>query len=103
MAAQHVVYVDVDDTLVRSFGAKRIPNTAAIAEVKRLKQQCAQLFLWSSGGAAYCKDTATELGLTDCFSGFLPKPTVYVDDVQLTAWRNCVYVHPNQLNTLVLS
>jgi len=31
-----IVFVDVDDTLVRSVGTKRIPMPAVIAEVKRL-------------------------------------------------------------------
>jgi hypothetical protein len=32
-----VAYVDVDDTLVRSFGSKRIPMTEMVRHVRELK------------------------------------------------------------------
>ena len=72
---QQVIFIDVDDTLVPSVGTKRIPMPSVVAHVRRLHASGATLFLWSSGGADYCRITATELGLADCFSGFLPKPT----------------------------
>jgi hypothetical protein len=34
---QPVVFIDVDDTLVHSFGSKRIPMPAVIAHVRALK------------------------------------------------------------------
>jgi FMN phosphatase YigB (HAD superfamily) len=77
---QKIVYFDVDDTLVCSIGKKRIIMPAVVAEVRRLKDEGAILYLWSSGGAAYCRETAIEFGIHECFTGFLPKPTVYVDD-----------------------
>ena len=41
-----VAYVDVDDTLIRSFGSKRIPMTEMVAFVRSLKQQGAtEVFL----------------------------------------------------------
>jgi cation transport ATPase len=91
-----IVFIDVDDTLVRSVGTKRIPMPAVIAEVKRLHQSGAQLFLWSSGGANYCRDTAAELGITECFAGFLPKPTIYIDDQAVLDWRDCKHYYPMQ-------
>ena len=69
---------------------------AVIAAVKRLKAEGANLFLWSSGGADYWRDTAAELGLLDCFDGFLAKPTTYVDDQPVSAWRFCKHVYPGQ-------
>jgi hypothetical protein len=53
-----VVFVDVDDTLVRSIGTKRIPITRVVDRVRRLHQEGASLNLWSSGGAAYAKESA---------------------------------------------
>ena len=91
-----VVYVDVDDTLVRSVGTKRIPMPLAIAQVRRLRASGATLFLWSSGGAEYCRETASELGLSECFSGFLPKPTSYLDDQPMHEWRDCKHFYPAQ-------
>jgi FMN phosphatase YigB (HAD superfamily) len=62
-----VIYVDVDDTLVRSAGTKRIPIPAVIASVRSLKASGARLFLWSTGGAEYARATALELEIADCF------------------------------------
>jgi hypothetical protein len=45
-----VIFIDVDDTLVRSVGAKRIPIPAVIARIRQLKQEGDILYLWSSGG-----------------------------------------------------
>lgn len=89
-----VVYVDVDDTLVRSFGSTRIPMPSVIQHVRELKQQGAQLFCWSSGGADYARQSAEELGIADCFTAFLPKPDVLLDDQAVSDWRRLVQVHP---------
>jgi cation transport ATPase len=69
-----VVYVDVDDTLVRSVGAKRIPMPAVIEKVRTLHAQGVKLYLWSSGGEHYARSSAAELGIEQLFAGFLPKP-----------------------------
>ncbi len=36
---QRIVYFDIDDTLVRSVGAKRIPMPSVIETVRRLKSE----------------------------------------------------------------
>ena len=69
-----VVFVDVDDTLVRSVGTKRIPMPRVVDRVKSLHKDGAILYLWSSGGADYARDSAKELGIADLFTAFLPKP-----------------------------
>ena len=69
---------------------------AVIAQVRRLKEQGATLYLWSSGGAQYCKATAAELGITECCDGFLPKPTVYIDDQPVHEWRFGKHIYPSQ-------
>ncbi|WP_427912857.1 DUF705 domain-containing protein [Ramlibacter sp. MMS24-I3-19] len=89
-----VVFVDVDDTLVRSVGSKRIPMPDVVARVRRLHADGATLYLWSSGGAEYARDCATELGLEGCFAGYLPKPDVYLDDQPVHEWRYCKHVLP---------
>jgi hypothetical protein len=38
------IFVDVDDTLVRSFGSKRIPITAMVALVRDLNDSGAALY-----------------------------------------------------------
>ena len=46
-----VVYVDVDDTLVRSVGTKRVPISSAVDHVRSLHREGAKLYCWSTGGA----------------------------------------------------
>lgn len=89
-----VIYVDVDDTFVRSYGTKRIPIPAVIEHIHELKQQGAHLYCWSSRGAEYARASAEEFGLGYCFLAFLPKPQVLLDDQNVSEWRGLLQVHP---------
>jgi hypothetical protein len=91
---QFNIYVDIDDTLVRSYGSKRIPISASIEHIKELNQQGAMLYCWSSGGAEYAKNTAEELGISDIFMAFLPKPQMLLDDQEINDWRGLIQIHP---------
>jgi FMN phosphatase YigB (HAD superfamily) len=91
---QRIVFVDVDDTLVRSVGTKRIPMPPVIARVRELHQQGVALYLWSSGGADYARASAVELGIEECFLAFLPKPDAYLDDQPVHEWRYGQHVLP---------
>lgn len=64
------IYVDVDDTFVRSVSTKRIPMPSVIQHIRELKEQGAMLYCWSSGGADYAKQSAEEFGIADCFVAF---------------------------------
>jgi hypothetical protein len=88
-------FVDVDDTFVRSYGSKRIPMLTTIEHLKKLYQQGAELYCWSSGGAEYARNSAAEFGIETLFIGFLPKPQVMLDDMNINEWRNLIQVHPN--------
>lgn len=90
-----VIYVDVDDTFVRSFGSKRIPMSATLEYLRRLRERGATLYCWSSGGSEYARRAAEECGVADCFTAFLPKPQVLLDDVLFQDWR-VLELHPNQ-------
>jgi phosphoglycolate phosphatase-like HAD superfamily hydrolase len=94
-----VVYVDVDDTLVRSFGSKRIPMTQMVQHVRDLSRSGVALYAWSSGGGDYARETAKELDLEDCFKAFLPKPNVIIDDQAPAEWRRLVHVHPAEASS----
>ncbi|MDR3460624.1 MAG: DUF705 domain-containing protein [Verrucomicrobiae bacterium] len=94
MKSDLFVYVDIDDTIVRSVGSKRIPIPNVIQHVRNLKNQGAILFCWSSGGAEYARQSAQEFGIADCFETFLPKPNVMLDDQEIGAWKQYVYIHP---------
>jgi hypothetical protein len=96
------IFVDVDDTFVRSSGAKRIPMPSVIRHIRDLYEQGAVLYCWSSGGADYARRSAEEFGIAECFSGFLPKPNAILDDQHLTEWRYLKQVHPTACTTMSL-
>lgn len=96
-----VIYVDVDDTFVRSYGTKRIPIPVVIGYIRDLYRQGAALYCWSSGGADYARESAAEFGIADCFTAFLPKPDVLLDDQKIEDWRRLRQVHPNECAALV--
>ena len=89
-----IIFVDVDDTLIRSVGARRIPMPGVVAKVRALYEDGAEMYLWSSGGAEYARSSAKELKLEECFAAFLPKPTSYIDDQPFGEWRFCKHVYP---------
>ncbi len=99
--APAISYVDVDDTLVRSFGDKRIPMPSVVRCVRELSQRNALLYCWSSGGAEYARLTAEQLGIADCLQAFLPKPTVLLDDQDVAEWRGLRQVHPANCSVLL--
>ena len=94
MSSPIYVYVDVDDTFVRSASSKRIPMSAAIQHLRALKAQGAVLYCWSSGGADYARRSAEEFGIADCFEAFLPKPNVLLDDMPISEWPRFITIHP---------
>jgi len=89
------VFVDVDDTLIRSVGAKRIPMPAVVASIRELHRKGLRLYLWSSGGEDYARQSAAELGIQECFVAFLPKPDFYIDDQPVHEWRFCKHLLPS--------
>ena len=95
-AIPSVVYVDIDDTLVRTAGTKRIPMPHVVAAVRSLAAEGGSLFAWSSGGADYARQVVTELGIEDVFVGFLPKPTLMIDDQDPSEWSYLTVAHPNE-------
>ena len=90
------IYVDVDETLIRNFGQKRIPMPHVVEHIRQLHQQGAILYCWSSGGEDYARQSAQELGIDQCFVGFLPKPQVMIDDQSVVDWRRLKQIHPNE-------
>ncbi|MBC7883244.1 MAG: hypothetical protein H7Y37_18295 [Anaerolineae bacterium] len=88
------IYVDVDDTLVRSVGTTRIPMAGVVEHIRKLKAGGAVLYCWSSGGSEYAKKSAEELGIAECFTGFLPKPNIVLDDQPISTWRNLKHFYP---------
>ena len=92
---ESVIFVDVDDTLIRSFGSKQIPIPNTIRYVREMFNAGNVLYCWSRGGAQYSRDVATKLGIADCFVCFLPKPNVVIDDRLEKLLDHCEFIHPN--------
>ena len=97
-----IIFVDVDDTFVRSVSTKRVPMPAVVHHIRDLKNQGAILYCWSSGGADYARQSAEEFDIADCFVGFLPKPNVLLDDQEISDWRYLKTVHPTACENLTL-
>ncbi|MUV13337.1 DUF705 domain-containing protein [Noviluteimonas gilva] len=95
------VFVDVDDTLIRSIGTRRIPMPAVVESVRALHRAGVTLYLWSTGGADYARASAVELGIEQCFVAFLPKPDAYLDDQSVADWRDCRHVLPGNAEALL--
>jgi hypothetical protein len=94
------IYVDVDDTFVRSVGSKRIPIPCIVRHVAELHGQGAILYCWSSGGADYARQSAEEFGIAHYFTTFLPKPHIIIDDQPMAEWPQFLHVHPATTRSL---
>jgi len=91
--ALEIVFVDVDDTLVRSAvrSASRSRCRGSRPGSEASGRNAVLLEHW---GAEYARVSAREVGLEDCFVSFLPKPTIMIDDQPPAEWRLCRCVHP---------
>jgi len=74
-----------------------------VDRVRALAEEGAQLFAWSSGGAAYARESARELAIEQCFVAFLPKPQILIDDQAPTDWRRLVHVYPTDVTSQTLT
>ncbi len=90
------MYVDVDETFVRSHGDSRTPIPHVLEHIRQMHAAGATLYCWSSGGADYAASSAREFGIDKCFTAFLPKPNVALDDQAFEQWRYLLQVHPNE-------
>jgi predicted HAD superfamily phosphohydrolase YqeG len=96
-----VIYVDVDDTLVRHASSAPAPIANVIDQVRRLHARGFSLYCWSTGGAEYAQRIATELGVAACFTAFLPKPTILIDDQEISVWLLKSF-HPSSVDDAAL-
>ena len=89
-----VVYVDVDDTLVRWCGSKYVPRSSVIEKIKQRAAAGDRLFLWSRAGDGPARQVAEELGIAELFEAILPKPDHIIDDEPFSEWAFCSYEYP---------
>src|SRR4030095_4913877 len=59
--------------------------------LQRLRDEGCHLFLWSTGGADYCRKVAHLYGMSDFFQGFAAKPDIIIDDMPATCVTQFVY------------
>jgi hypothetical protein len=82
------VFVDVDLTLIDANG--KLLDGAKEA-LHSLRDEGCHLFLWSTGGAEYCRKVARLYCMTDFFEGFTAKPDIIIDDMPSTCVTQFVY------------
>jgi len=82
------VFIDVDLTLVDA-GGRLLAN--AREGLTRLRDEGCHLFLWSTGGAEYCRKIANLHGLYEFFEGFSAKPDILIDDMPSTCVPQIIY------------
>lgn len=110
---ERIIPVDVDETLVmHDFSAidntvditdpytvARIevrPNEPMIKILKDEKARGAFIVVWSRGGYAWAKAVIEALDLTEYVDLVMSKPTVYLDDKEVSTWlRDRVWVSPD--------
>jgi hypothetical protein len=91
------IFVDVDGTLIRFQGGTSRPDGDLVLRARQWKSEGALLYCWSSRGADYAQKIARQLQIEDCFSAFLCKPHVLVDDQSLNDWPCLVHLYPAQV------
>lgn len=74
---------------------------ATVKLVRALRVHGATLYLWSRGGATYAEEVAKELRIDDCFTAFLPKPDLLLDDASVEDW-SAVELHPAECSGITV-
>jgi hypothetical protein len=82
------IFVDVDLTLV---DAQQLIRPCAAEAMQHLYDAGCHLFLWSTGGGAYCRQIAERYALAHLFEAFLPKPDIYIDDMPATIFNGLLF------------
>ena len=82
------IFVDVDLTLIDARG-QMLPG--ASDALNKLSERGCHLYLWSTNGAEYARQTAARLGLAEKFEGFSAKPDIIIDDMPGTVLNPFVF------------
>ena len=61
MNGKKIIFIDIDDTLVRTYGLKRIPIPKTIQAIFRFHKEGSEIYLWSNGGSDYCKKNSKRI------------------------------------------
>ena len=91
------IYIDVDDTIIRTVGSKVMPITDTIKWIRE-NSETHNLYLWSRGGGDYAKNIAEKLQINGCFLAFLPKPDALIDDQDFLTWTHLKTHYPSNID-----
>jgi len=72
--------------------SRSLPSSSTSASFALREQFC---IAGAQGGAEYARSSAEEFSVADCFTAFLPKPNVFIDDQSATEWPRSISVHPS--------
>jgi hypothetical protein len=94
------IYVDVDNTLIKKDeDDEDQPIPKVVEHICDLHRQGAILYCWSTGGEDHARAAAQKLGIEMCFTGYLHKPQIFIDDERTEEWPHFVHVSPKKLRT----
>jgi hypothetical protein len=112
---EHIVYVDVDDTLVLHnppsgeydhvdvkdpIGNRVIRLAIHLPMVRLLKEEFSRgsyIVVWSRGGYRWAENVVSALNLQDYVHQVQTKPLVYMDDKDISEWLTYrIYLSPNE-------
>jgi hypothetical protein len=88
-----IIYIDVDDTLIRTFGTKQIPIPRSADYFRRMHM--------SYTDGVELEQTILEtlrqssVSISDLSASFLPKPDIVLDDRLEILLEHCEFIHPN--------
>jgi hypothetical protein len=95
------IYVDVDDTLMhKDEQGNEHPDQKVTEHVCELHREGAILYCWSTGGEDHARSCAQKLGIEQCFTGYLHKPQIFIDDQLAAEWPHFIHIAPDKLRTM---
>ena len=83
---KHVLYVDVDETLMGVGGTRNVRLVECL-KILKTSEPDTLIYVWSARGLGYAEMAVKFLGLGGVCDGCLPKPTHFMDDMGHSLFR----------------
>lgn len=108
----HIIFVDVDDTLIFDYNQTLNPDDGVIIEhaggtemvvphkkhinlIKSLHAQGYAIIVMSQGGWDWARAVVEGLELTSYITAVMTKPEKYIDDMDVKSWlKERIYLEP---------
>lgn len=91
------VYIDIDETITSDLGETFIAGS--IEFIKEFSETI-NIILWSGGGGDYVMEVALKAGILNNVCACLPKPNMYIDDLNITNWASFRLPHWGKLTEI---